>query len=144
MELSAKCLWVYCITDCIVLNVQNPLVTMVWVAVLNSTLLPSVNFGIDTYGFCEMYSVAGVVLFATYSVFCLLCCVLSPAWFDVLDIFHFFAFPVSFGWRLDLLGVTAMMLYWNVQTLGVVWQWLRRRHQISPTRNGLLRMLPCL
>ena len=102
------------------LNLQNPLVTMVWVAVLNSTLLPTVNFVIDTYGFCQSFSWAGVVLFTTYGVLCIVSCILSPVWFDRIDMFHFYAFPVSFGWRLALLGITCMAVYWNQHSVYVV------------------------
>ena len=116
---------------------QNPLVTMMWVGILNSTLLPTVNFAIDTYGFCQKYSWAEVALFSVYSIFCMLCCMLSPAWFDVLDVFQFYALPFSFGWKLYLLGVAGMMGYWTVQILGVTWARSRQRRRLRPT-NALL------
>lgn len=57
-----------------------------WVSAMHVTLVPMMNFAIDTYGFCQRYSGAEVAFFFLYSMFCLLCVVLAPAWFDALDI----------------------------------------------------------
>lgn len=50
-------------------NLQNPLLTMMWMGTINCTLMPTVTFAVDTYGFCQKYSGAEVALFLLYSIF---------------------------------------------------------------------------
>ena len=111
---------------------QNPLLTMVWVSELNCTLLPTVIFAIDTYGFCQKYSRGEIVLFSTYGVFCIFCGILSPVWLNDFGAFQFFDFPTDFGWRFYCIGWSFMILYWTIQILGSLWNGHRQKRQMSP------------
>lgn len=106
---------------------------MTWVGGINSTLLPTVIFVMDTYGFCMKYSYAEVAVFLVYSIFCMLCCFLGPTWFDKLDVFKFYVLPLSFGWRLYPISLGCMIVYWGVHLSVIVWN-RQRQHQVSPAQ----------
>ena len=118
---------------CSAVFLQSPLMTLMWVCALNSTLLPMVNFAIDTYGFCQKFSTAEGVLFSVYFSLCFLSVALGPAWFDVKDALKFYRWPLSFGWRLCVLFLGLMALYWSVLTAAnFLWVRHMKRRQIYP------------
>ena len=113
--------------ECKFLAVQNPLLTMMWVAILNGTLVPTVSFAVDTYGFSQRYSGAEIALFTLYGITCLICSMLAPSWFDAKHVFRFYSWPFSFVWKLYSLGLGLMIIYWvSMHTL----QYLLDRHTL--------------
>ena len=58
-----------------------------WMSTMHVMVL-MVSFAINTYRMCQRYSGPEVAFCLLYSMFWLLCVVLTPAWFYV-DIFHF-------------------------------------------------------
>ena len=85
-------------------GMQSPSLTMIWAVTLHLTLLPLATFTFDTLGFCQMYSRPEIVLLSVYGAFGMVSCIAGPAWFDALDLFHFYAGPVEFNVRTYLIG----------------------------------------
>lgn len=112
---------------------QSPLITTMWMGTINCTLLPTVTFVVDTYGVCQKYSGAEIAQFLLYSIFCIISTVLGPAWFDALDVFHFFSWPLSYGWQLTLLTYALMVLYMGtVHSANFWWYKRNQRCQVVP------------
>ena len=104
-----------------------------WMGTMNVTLLPTVTFAVDTYGFCQKYSGAEITLFLLYSIFCIVSTTLGPAWFDTLDVFHFSSWPLSFGWQVTLLAYALMVVYMGtIHSANLWWYKRNQRCQVIP------------
>lgn len=109
---------------------QSPAVTVIWIAALNTLGLPAASFGHDASLFCVAISRPEILLYLLNTVFGVLCSVLGPWWFDVLDIYHFYQLPWGFRWRMYLLLGVFMLLYVGALfSITKICTWYKQHHQ---------------
>lgn len=101
-----------------------------WIAALNAVALPSVAFANDAWLFCARLSPPEFLLYTVNTIFGILCSVLGPSWFDVLDIYHFYQLPLAFTWRLYLLLCGFMLLYViALYSIDRIRKWYEQHHR---------------
>ena len=101
---------------------QSQTLTLVWLIAINNEVLPVITFVVDVYGFCKQISIPEIVLFAIFEGFCIVSATLGPAWFDKLNVFHFYPQPFHWEWRMYMYGIGFISSYLIIfQCVQVAW-----------------------
>ena len=89
-------------------------VTVMWVAAVNSPVLPLTSFANDAWLFCQKFSKLELVVQQSCTIFSIVSSILGPSWFDTLDMYHFSHLPVGFNWRVYCMICGFFLLYMTV------------------------------